>query len=122
MSAPANTTSTEAVSLSLLRAARLAAGGRPLVDPRRARFQGHHRRNARICAVDVLGQDQLRRHPVFMMRGVPWALNGLGFTFPAEPPRQFIYLTLATLALAALSWHVYERPLNDLKRLVTYEA
>jgi peptidoglycan/LPS O-acetylase OafA/YrhL len=33
-----------------------------------------------------------------------------------------VVLLLATIALAALSWHLFERPINQLKRLFPYRA
>jgi peptidoglycan/LPS O-acetylase OafA/YrhL len=46
---------------------------------------------------------------------------GMSLGFPAEEGLvRFGYVTAATLLLAALSWHFYEKPLNDLKRYFPY--
>jgi peptidoglycan/LPS O-acetylase OafA/YrhL len=44
-------------------------------------------------------------------------LNGLPWFIPHS-----LLLLVATIALAALSWHLFERPINQLKRLFPYRA
>jgi peptidoglycan/LPS O-acetylase OafA/YrhL len=39
-----------------------------------------------------------------------------------ERPGHRVVLLLATIALAALPWHLFERPINQLKRLFPYRA
>jgi peptidoglycan/LPS O-acetylase OafA/YrhL len=52
---------------------------------------------------------------------VRWALARAGLPYPETPGLvQFTILTAATIALAAASWHLFERPLNDLKRHFPY--
>jgi peptidoglycan/LPS O-acetylase OafA/YrhL len=50
-----------------------------------------------------------------------WALNSKKALFPSYIPR-FPLLVLATIALAAISWHFYEKPINDLKRFFPYRG
>ena len=53
---------------------------------------------------------------------VQWlVIDRLGWTLMAEQPRlRFLVLTAISLAIAALSWRLYERPINDLKRHLPY--
>jgi peptidoglycan/LPS O-acetylase OafA/YrhL len=43
-----------------------------------------------------------------------------GFAWPLSEPWRFVALLAVTLSIAATSWHVMERPLNDLKRRFPY--
>jgi peptidoglycan/LPS O-acetylase OafA/YrhL len=45
-----------------------------------------------------------------------WLFEQVGRPYQGHPGVLFGPLVIATIALAALSWHLYERPLNDLKR------
>jgi peptidoglycan/LPS O-acetylase OafA/YrhL len=58
-------------------------------------------------------------HP-FMERFVPWAYQLLGATQPVPRLAHVPALTAATILIAAASWQLYERPLNDLKRYFSY--
>jgi peptidoglycan/LPS O-acetylase OafA/YrhL len=44
-----------------------------------------------------------------------WTFRQLGEPYPDQPAVMFVILVAATIALAACSWHFYEKPLNDLK-------
>jgi peptidoglycan/LPS O-acetylase OafA/YrhL len=50
------------------------------------------------------------------------ALPRLGLQVPGPGAVRFVIGSLATLAVAAASWHVYERPINDLKRRFPYRV
>jgi peptidoglycan/LPS O-acetylase OafA/YrhL len=58
-------------------------------------------------------------HP-FMARVVPWAYEQLGAGYPTTSLVEFPVLAAATILVAAASWQLYERPLNDLKRYFSY--
>jgi peptidoglycan/LPS O-acetylase OafA/YrhL len=58
-------------------------------------------------------------HP-FMPHIVRTAYFRVGATFPATTPGQFLVLMLASVVMASMSWLLYERPINDLKRHFTY--
>lgn len=45
-----------------------------------------------------------------------------GFAWPIPEPWRLLVLCTVTVATAAASWHVMERPLNDLKRWFPYHA
>jgi peptidoglycan/LPS O-acetylase OafA/YrhL len=45
-----------------------------------------------------------------------WSFARVGQPYPQHPAIMFVVLVAATVAIAALSWHFFERPLNDLKR------
>jgi peptidoglycan/LPS O-acetylase OafA/YrhL len=49
----------------------------------------------------------------------PWAFGLLGLTYVANGPASFLWMSLSSLLLAALSWELFERPINNLKRHVT---
>jgi len=53
---------------------------------------------------------------VFTVKGSRW-LSWLPWFIPHS-----VVLLVATIALAALSWHLFERPINQLKRLFPYRA
>ena len=57
---------------------------------------------------------------LFVPMFLPRALAAVGLGYPAAEGVRFVYLTAATIALAALSWAAYERPLNGLKRWFPY--
>ena len=57
---------------------------------------------------------------LFVPMFLPRALAAVGLAYPASEGYRFVYLTAATIALASLSWALYERPLNRLKRWVPY--
>ncbi len=46
-----------------------------------------------------------------------WSFAQAGRPYPDQPAIMFVILVCGTIAIAACSWHLYERPLNDLKRL-----
>jgi peptidoglycan/LPS O-acetylase OafA/YrhL len=46
----------------------------------------------------------------------------LGLAWPAPEPWRFVILCAATVGAAAVSWHLMERPVNDLKRWFPYRA
>ncbi len=50
------------------------------------------------------------------------SLKQLGFTLPSIGPRRFALAGAVTLALAALSWHFLEAPINRLKRFFPYRT
>jgi peptidoglycan/LPS O-acetylase OafA/YrhL len=45
-----------------------------------------------------------------------WSFARAGRQYPDQPAVMFVLLVSVTIALAAGSWHFYEKPLNDLKR------
>jgi peptidoglycan/LPS O-acetylase OafA/YrhL len=45
-----------------------------------------------------------------------WTFHRLGRPYPNQPAVMFVILVAATIVVAACSWHLYEKPLNDLKR------
>jgi peptidoglycan/LPS O-acetylase OafA/YrhL len=55
---------------------------------------------------------------------MPWVLDKAfrkaGWTFPAPGPLRFVLAGLATLLVATASWHLFERPINSLKRHFPY--
>jgi peptidoglycan/LPS O-acetylase OafA/YrhL len=55
---------------------------------------------------------------------MPWLLGGiarrLGIGFPQPGWTRFALAGAATLAVAVISWHLFERPINDLKRHFPY--
>ena len=59
---------------------------------------------------------------LFVPLFVPRALAAVGLEYPTGEGLQFVYLTGASVALAALSWSLYERPINALKRRLPYAA
>jgi peptidoglycan/LPS O-acetylase OafA/YrhL len=52
---------------------------------------------------------------LFMLLGLPSLFAQLNITYPSTRTGRFPLLVLATIALAACSWHLYEKPLNRLK-------
>jgi peptidoglycan/LPS O-acetylase OafA/YrhL len=48
-------------------------------------------------------------------------LNYLGMSLPESEAGQFILLVLATLAVAIPSWHLFEKPINNLKKSFDYK-
>jgi peptidoglycan/LPS O-acetylase OafA/YrhL len=56
---------------------------------------------------------------------LPWVLARVfaraGLTFPAPGAKRFVIASAATVAIAAASWHLFEAPINALKRHVRYE-
>jgi len=54
-------------------------------------------------------------HPL-MISLARWGFSRLEQPYPENPAVMFVFLVAGTIALAALSWHFYEKPLNDLKR------
>jgi peptidoglycan/LPS O-acetylase OafA/YrhL len=55
---------------------------------------------------------------------VPWALTKVfraaGHGFPAPGPARLVVASLATFAVAMVSWHLVERPINQLKHHFPY--
>jgi peptidoglycan/LPS O-acetylase OafA/YrhL len=55
---------------------------------------------------------------------LPWVLAQVfaraNLTFPAPGGKRFMIASVATLAIAATSWHLFEAPINALKRHVRY--
>ncbi len=54
---------------------------------------------------------------------VEWfrAKTGISLGYPPEPGlAQFAFITVASIAMASLSWYLMERPINDLKRFFPY--
>ena len=45
-----------------------------------------------------------------------WSFARVGLPYPEQPAIMFLFLVGGTIAIAACSWHFFERPLNDLKR------
>ena len=54
-------------------------------------------------------------HPL-MISLARWGFNRVDQPYPENPAVMFVFLVAGTIAIAALSWHFYEKPLNDLKR------
>jgi peptidoglycan/LPS O-acetylase OafA/YrhL len=54
-------------------------------------------------------------HPL-MIGLARWSFAHTGRPYPDHPAIMFVMLASATIAVASCSWHLYERPLNDLKR------
>ena len=49
--------------------------------------------------------------------------TGSSFGFPTEPgTAQFLYVAVASVGLATISWYALERPINDLKRFFPYAS
>jgi peptidoglycan/LPS O-acetylase OafA/YrhL len=46
----------------------------------------------------------------------------LGSDLPAAGLRTFVLTTVLTVAVAAASWRLFERPIKDLKRRIVYGA
>jgi peptidoglycan/LPS O-acetylase OafA/YrhL len=58
---------------------------------------------------------------VFVPIGLVWVAHRLGVQYsPSSTLQDFALVSLTTIALAALSWHLFERPINDLKRYFPY--
>jgi peptidoglycan/LPS O-acetylase OafA/YrhL len=57
---------------------------------------------------------------------MPWALTKaflqLGLTFPPPGPTRFVLTSVVAVAVAMLSWHLLEHPINRLKRYFPYEG
>lgn len=53
-------------------------------------------------------------HPL-VIGAARWTFRQLGEPYPHQPAVMFVILVAATVVLAACSWHLYEKPLNDLK-------
>ena len=49
-------------------------------------------------------------------------LHRFGISGTRSPARWAFWQTAISIALASLSWHFYERPINDLKRFFPYRA
>ncbi|MEO8354719.1 MAG: acyltransferase [Chloroflexota bacterium] len=47
-------------------------------------------------------------------------LNGLGFKLQTPGPLNFILASALTIAVASISWHLFEYPINNLKRYFQY--
>jgi peptidoglycan/LPS O-acetylase OafA/YrhL len=45
-----------------------------------------------------------------------WTFAQVGRPYPDHPAMMFVLLVAGTIAIATCSWHLYEKPLNDLKR------
>jgi peptidoglycan/LPS O-acetylase OafA/YrhL len=45
-----------------------------------------------------------------------WSFARVGLLYPEQPAIMFLFLVGGTIAIAACSWHFFEKPLNDLKR------
>jgi peptidoglycan/LPS O-acetylase OafA/YrhL len=57
--------------------------------------------------------------PPLLRRLDPWLPSAL--RLPTEHgPARFLYVAAATLSVAALSWHLFEKPLNGLKKWFPY--
>jgi len=57
------------------------------------------------------------------VRGALWTLVMQGTLAP--PPNlwvRFLWIAVGSVAIGALSWHLFERPINDLKRRFPYTA
>lgn len=52
---------------------------------------------------------------------VSWLLNRVGLPYPSDPYAQFAVLTVLSVAIAALSWHLLEKPINSLKKWFPYQ-
>jgi peptidoglycan/LPS O-acetylase OafA/YrhL len=55
---------------------------------------------------------------------MPWVLTKVfrqvGWAFPGPGPWRFVLASLATVLVAMASWHLFERPINNLKRHFPY--
>lgn len=51
---------------------------------------------------------------------VAWAIQGTMVSVPSRPGISFGVFTAVTIGLAALSWHLYEGPINALRRRLRY--
>lgn len=59
--------------------------------------------------------------PMIWLLPMLFQLPGLRVLAPEVHSHRFFGLTCATLAVAALSWHLFEHPINRLKLLVPYD-
>ena len=93
-----------------------------LIDRAAKRFGGVAGRILELRPIVYLGKISYGLYVIhlFMILGVPWLFQRLRIPYPNALGLQFGLFVLATFILAALSWKLYERPLNDLKRLVPY--
>ncbi len=57
----------------------------------------------------------------FALELVPWACARVGLTYPGEGYLRATILTAFSVALAALSWHLLESPINELKKWFPYQ-
>ncbi len=48
--------------------------------------------------------------------------DALGIEVEYQGPTEFVTMVASTLAVSAVSWHVFERPLNNLKRFFRYSV
>jgi peptidoglycan/LPS O-acetylase OafA/YrhL len=60
-------------------------------------------------------------HPIVADRAQKIAA-GIGVDLSSASFERFMVTSLVTVMIAALSWRVFEGPLNDLKRHVAYDA
>ena len=58
-------------------------------------------------------------HP-FVPIGFAWLAHRLGTEYDVPRLVNFVLVTVVTAGLAALSWHLFERPINGLKRFFPY--
>ena len=58
----------------------------------------------------------------FMSIIVPRAFGALRLPFPQEPATQALLMIALTIAVASVSWFVFERPINNLKKRFKYSA
>jgi peptidoglycan/LPS O-acetylase OafA/YrhL len=57
----------------------------------------------------------------FVPLGIVWVARRVGVTYTgSQGPLNFVLLSVVTVALAALSWRLFEGPINDLKRHFPY--